>query len=439
MKKLIYIAYTFPPVSTGSAPMNLRLADIFIRNGWLPSVVTPDHTASLPTDPSLIALLPKEMNVIRSGKSGRLRKIKKSTPGQAVSAKTERKGLRKLILEVILQPDRYVTWVPRAIAAALGEIDRIGADLVITLGPPHSVHLAGLACSRLTGKPWIAYFGDLWAMDGYINWKSVSWVRRRLTPIIEKAVVKRADGIITTTDGSSRYFEQKYGDKCPPVQTLWNGVTLEERKKQWNQEGPRNPGDNLVITYTGFFMGNQTPEHFLRGMRMFLEKYPDSGFKFRVVGDFGAYADLPAKLGLKDSVEVLGAVPFTEVRKWQIDSDVLLLILRPQPGNELKNPSKTVEYLLARRPILAVTPEGDLTALIERLGAGYTATHDPASICASLEEIHRDIRAGKFKVLENPSDLDGDMDMDQGGRSMVEFLDSIVNASCLPPPPAQGW
>jgi glycosyltransferase involved in cell wall biosynthesis len=427
MKKLIYIAYTFPPVSTGSAPMNLRLADIFMRNGWLPSIVTLDHTATLPVDNSLLALLPEEMNVIRSGKSGRLRRRKSPLPGKTGSEKTERKGLRKLILEGILQPDRYVTWVPRAISATLREIDRTGAELIVTLGPPHSVHLAGLVCSRLTGKPWVAYFGDLWARDGYINWHSLSRARRFMTPIIERAVVRSADGIITTTDGSSRYFTEKYGGECPPVQTLWNGVTLEERKKQWNSEGPREPGDDLVITYTGFFMGNQTPEHFLRGMRMFLDKHPGSGFRFRIVGDFGAYADLPEKLGLKDSVDVIGAVPFTEVRKWQLDSDVLLLVLRPQPGNELKNPSKTVEYLLARRPILAVTPEGDLTGLIERLGAGYTATHDAGSVCDSLEEIQRDIRAGKFRVLSDPSDLDGDMDMDLGGRRMVEFLERIVD------------
>ena len=137
-------------------------------------------------------------------------------------------------------------------------------------------------------------------------------------------------------------------------------------------------------------------------------------------------------------MEILGTVPYTDVRSWQLDSDTLLLKLPPQPGNELKNPSKTVEYLLAGRPVLAVAPPGDLTALIDRLGAGYTASHDPDSICASLEEIHRDIRAGKFKVLEKPSDLDGDMDMDLGGRRMVEFLDRIVlenlkipNISCL--------
>ena len=85
-----------------------------------------------------------------------------------------------------------------------------------------------------------------------------------------------------------------------------------------------------------------------------------------------------------------------------------------------------------------MTPKGDLTALIERLGAGYTSTHDPDSICAALEEIQTDIRAGKFRVLKNPSDLDGDMDMDVGGRKMVEFNDRIANEYCFPPPPAPG-
>lgn len=406
--------------------MNLRLADIFMRNGWLPSVITPEHTGSLPVDPSLPSLLPEEMHVIRTGSSKRLSGSVSRAPVPASQGKMKRRGLRKLILEDILQPDRHITWFPRAAAAALREIRRTDADLIITLGPPHSVHLAGLACSRLTGKPWVAYFGDLWTMDGYIDWQAVSRTRRNLTPKIEKAVVTRADGIITTTDGSSRYFLDKYGVQCPPVQTLWNGVTLEERKRLWNTEGPRDPGDGLVITYTGFFMGNQTPEHFLRGMRMFLDMHPESGFRFRVVGDFGGYADLPDRLGLKNSVEILGTVPFSDVRKWQLDSDILLLILPPQPGNELKNPSKTVEYLLARRPVLAVAPRGDLTCLIERLGAGYTASHDAGSICTALEKIHEDIGTGRFRVLADPSDLDGEMNMDSGGREMVEFLNRIV-------------
>jgi hypothetical protein len=194
----------------------------------------------------------------------------------------------------------------------------------------------------------------------------------------------------------------------------------------WNREGPRDPGGSIVITYTGFFMGNQTPEYFLRGMRLYIDKHPESRLRFRIVGDPGVHSDMPARLGLADSVEILGSVPFKEVRRWQLDSDILLLLLPPQPGNELKNPSKTVEYLLARRPVLAVAPPGDLTDLIERLEAGYTATHDAESVCAALEEACMDIHSGRFRVLDSPSDLDGEMDMDAGGLNLIEFMERVI-------------
>jgi glycosyltransferase involved in cell wall biosynthesis len=272
----------------------------------------------------------------------------------------------------------------------------------------------------------VAYFGDLWALDGYIDWESASWARRRLAPLMERTVVSAADGIITTTDGSSEYFRTTYGHECPPVQTLWNGVPLAERDRSWNSKGLREPQDDIVITYTGFFMGLQTPEYFLNGFRLFLDRHPESRLKFRVVGDFGAFGSLPVELGLEGNIEVLGTVPFSQVRDYQLDSDILLLILPPQPGNELKNPSKTVEYLLARRPVLAVAPEGDLTSLIKDLGAGYTASHDPESVCSAIEQIHRDMAAGRQMILKQPGQLDGRMDMDRGGREMAAFLDRIV-------------
>ncbi|OPL19192.1 MAG: hypothetical protein AVO35_12125 [Candidatus Aegiribacteria sp. MLS_C] len=425
MRRLVFVAYTFPPVSTGSAPMNLRLADILVRNGWMPSVVTAERTGSMPRDPSLLELLPKEVRVIRTGGTAARGSGQAAGRGGTVTGAGGRRGLRKFVLETLLQPDRYVTWLPGAVPATLAEIDRVGADLIVTLGPPHSVHLTGMICSFLSGRPWVAYFGDLWALDGYVDWKNTSWVRRRLTPLMERAVVSGADGIITTTEGSSDYFRKTYDHECPPVQTLWNGVPLEEREMRWNRSGTRVPEDDIVITYTGFFMGLQTPEYFLRGFRLFVNRHPESRLRFRVVGDFGAFSDLPGELGLTDRVDILGTVPFAEVRELQLDSDVLLLILPPQPGNELKNPSKTVEYLLARRPVLAVAPEGDLTGLIEKLGAGYTASHDPESVCSAIEEIHRDLAAGRHRILGDPSDLDGEMDMDAGGRRIAAFLDRI--------------
>jgi hypothetical protein len=73
-----------------------------------------------------------------------------------------------------------------------------------------------------------------------------------------------------------------------------------------------------------------------------------------------------------------------------------------------------------------VAPEGDLTSLINDLGAGYTASHDPESVCSAIEEIHRDMSAGRHRILWEPSQLDGRMDMDRGGREMAAFLHRIV-------------
>jgi len=431
MRKLVYLAYTFPPVSTGSAPMNLKLARLFLANGWAPHVITPGVPGGLPLDPSLSDLLPEEVLVVRTGS-----RRPRSAGGPTAAAGTPqpvrgfrsrlRSRLRRFILGSLLQPDRHVTWLPAAVTAGVREVLRSKAEIIISLGPPHSVHLAGLACSLLTGRPWVAYFGDLWLLDGYIDWASLPRSRAFWSRILEGLAVRSADGIITTTDGSSSYFRGRYGTGCPPVFTLWNGASRAERQAFWNPAEVPPPGEELVITYTGFFMGNQSPEYFLRGLRLFLDRHPGRKVRLRIVGEMGTFSGLPAAMGLSDSVDIVGKVPFSEVRGWQLASHLLLILLPPQPGNELKNAAKTAEYLLARRPILAVAPEGDMTGLIRRLDAGYTSGHDADDICGVLEQAYDDLAAGRHRVLREPGDLDGVMDMDANGREMVRFLESLT-------------
>jgi hypothetical protein len=431
MRKLVYLAYTFPPVSTGSAPMNLKLARLFLANGWAPHVITPGVASGLPLDPSLDGLLPEEVQVVRTGRR-RVRSIGKAMAGTGTQSARKRfpgrlrDRLRRFILEVLLQPDRHVTWFPTAVTTGVREVLRSKAEIIVSLGPPHSVHLAGLACSLLTGRPWVAYFGDLWVRDGYIDWESLPSSRIYWSGVMEGLVVRSADGIITTTDGSSGYFTEIYGSDCPPVCTLWNGVSRAERQAFWNPAGVPPLGEELVITYTGFFMGNQSPEYFLLGLRLFLDRHPGRKVRFRIVGEMGVHSGLPRAMGLTDSVDIVGKVPFSEVRSWQLRSHLLLILLPPQPGNELKNAAKTAEYLLARRPVLAVAAEGDMTGLIRRLDAGYTAGHDAGSICSALEQAYEDLGSGRHKVLGDPGDLDGVMDMDGNGRDMVRFLESLA-------------
>lgn len=425
--RALYISYTYPPVSTGSAARHIRITRLLTRKGWRPTVITPGNPGGLPVDPSLEEMVPEGVRVVRRGRAGGGGNVGEKGEGRPSRL---RGALRRFVLETLIQPDRYAVWAPCAVVAAMREARSSGTDLIISLGPPHSVHLAGMICSALLKKPWVAYFGDLWLMDGNVDWASASPARRFWNRVLERLVVKRAHGIITTTEGSSGYFTSSYPGTCPPVATLWNGVTREEAAAAWNPEPPQALAGEMLITYTGFFMGNQSPEYFLQGMKLFQEKHPGRRVRLRIVGDLGAYSGLPERMGLSGSVELPGKVPFREVAAWQRSSHLLLVLLSPQEGSELKNPAKTVECLLARRPVLAVAAGGDLTGLVRELNAGYTAGHDADSVCAALESAWDEMSRGEFRVIRGPEALRGTvLDMDERGGRMVQFLEETASRS----------
>ena len=59
-----------------------------------------------------------------------------------------------------LQPDESVTWNLTAIPAAVRLVRSHRIDGVVTVAPPHSVHLVGAAVKRATGAAWLADLGE---------------------------------------------------------------------------------------------------------------------------------------------------------------------------------------------------------------------------------------------------------------------------------------
>ena len=429
MRKLIYVTYNFPPVSTGSAPRNLRLTGHLVRQSWKPTVITPSPKGALPVDSSLAEMIDPGVSVVRTGDGMEgHREDGRSRAERSVPYSPLRRRVRRFVLDTLLQPDRFVTWLPAAVISTVRQARRQNADLIMTLGPPHSTHLAGLAASMITGLKWVPYFGDLWLSDGLIDWEQVPHARRFWSEIMEEMVVGAADGIVTTTPGSSAYFRSTYGSACPPVQTLWTGLSADETREMGRTAPLPDMDDGLIVTYTGFFMGNQSPEYFLRGMKIFTSRNPGKSLKLRIVGDLGRYSDIPELEDLGDSVELVGKVPYREVPRWHSGSHVLLLLLPPQMGNSLKNPAKTAEYLASGRPILAVAPEGDMTDLLRRSGLGYISDHSPEGICRAIEEVWRDLESGEYRVLKKGTQIPPELDMGSGVKELVSFLEKVVSS-----------
>lgn len=437
LNRMFFIAYTFPPVSTGSGPRCVAFSRCMPEGGWTLIPVVAGNPVGLPLDDSLLDSLPPDVLASRMILRDPLGKF--ATPqdpsyeaGDRSIQHTNRllKTIRSLFRLYVLIPDKAVVWSMEAAKAVTQAAPESGARMIMSFGPPHSCHLAAMKASRRTGLPWVAHFGDLWTYDSLNEWQYVSAFSRMIQRKLEARVVLSADGILTTSASSSEYFEHTYGRRCPPTHFLPNGYDPEIMSP--GPEPDRRPGENFTITYTGFFMGTQTPEHFFEGLRLYFSRRPSSRLKVRIVGDLRSlHRDMPGRLGIADRLEITGQVSFARAREEQMAADALMVMYPPLPGSEVKNPTKLAEYLLARRSILAIVAEGELSRTIEDLEAGYSVPQDPELISGVLARMEDDWSAGRLRVVGDMDAVARMFDMRQGCRRLGLFLDQIASRGRL--------
>ncbi len=406
--------------------MVLNMSRYLPPAGWKPLVVTAESPRGMAaTAGDHGDLLPGDMVVRRvpePGLPGSSRGGGSSNSGRARTPGTLRRRLRRLLESWVLVPDRLALWRWKLVGEGVRLARAGGARAVMSFGPHHSLHLHALAVASRTRLPCVCFFGDLWLEDAYVSWPSHA--NRRIEAVMEARTVRTADGIVATTRGSADYFRRAYGPACPPVHVAPNAY---DPRRVTPAAGPPPDGEEMVITYTGSFFANQTPEHFLRGLRHFLDARPHARLRVRLVGAMEpAFAGLPVELGLEDLVEVPGPVDFRRVPRLQADSDLLLTMVPPLPGAGLKCSSKLAEYMRVGRPVMAVAPPGDMTGLVERLDAGYTCPPRPPAVAQCLARAYDDWLRGDMLGPADPGEVKRLLDARRVMRRMAEFLDAVA-------------
>jgi len=160
----------------------------------------------------------------------------------------------------------------------------------------------------------------------------------------------------------------------------------------------------LVITYVGYFNRDRSPKAFLEGLRKLLQREPESETKIRVNiygNGLGVYSNIVDELGLQNVVNDCGFVDRERVSEITAFSHVLLLVTSPQ--HKLFFPSKVVEYIVARRPILALlSPESEVVSLLKESGRDqWICSYDnPDQVADCLSRLYQLHEAGELtKIL----------------------------------------
>jgi glycosyltransferase involved in cell wall biosynthesis len=242
----------------------------------------------------------------------------------------------------------------------------------------------------------VAHFSDPWADSPYATPHQRAIWRR-----MEEDVVREAAAVVFVTGETVDLVMAKYPEE-------WRRKTFvvpHGFEPGRPHAAPSRRADRprpMRIVHTGrFYAGVRTPVALLQALAR-LRSSPsfDGALELSFVGPHtGEYAAQARTLGVSDLVGFVGRVSPAEATARAADADVLLVIDAPSRGPSPFLPSKLIDYLPLRKPILGVTPETGATAhLLRRLGCVVAPPDDTAAIERALAGLLGSWRSGTLGV-----------------------------------------
>lgn len=403
---LLLVTYHFPPSAASGSFRMLGFTRHLPKFGWNVSVVAPPSIPWEPVDPKLAAQVPPETTVFHAPYT----RPPLSAPFRTAAP--------------------YSWWLPSARGAVRRAVQAGRPDVLMTSGPPHTVHVFGLLMKRRYGLPWVADFRDPWVLTA--DAASVRTTRKRVTSALERAVMKNADLIVLNAPGARAALQDAYPEYADKMVSVTNGYDPE----LFQAVPPAAPSDGpITIVHPGQIYGGRDPRPFLDAVRAAEDARragTGAAFHVRLIGQTErAYLDLEREIqgrGLEQAVSLIGQVSYAEALREMCQAGVLLLL--DTVGRKIGVPAKLYEYVGAGRPVLALAePDGDLAWVLRESGVTYRIAppDDPAAIHRALAELAAVIKAGP---TERPSGPEGEkFSRESLARDLAERLDLCMASS----------
>jgi hypothetical protein len=376
VRRLLLVTRNFAPTSHVSVERAIKLVKYLPEFGWRPTVLTSRTAgAGLPSDARLLEQV-GDVEIVRSRAPEF--SLFYARPERRNDAAGQRGNSRrgKLHPKAWLVPDSQLLWYPFAVRAAMQRARQERWDVVLaTTFPPTAVLIAHTVAARLK-LPYVIDFRDSWT--GYhaapTRPKPLAELERRL----ETAMIRDAAAIVAV-DGHivEHALERLPPDRRPPCHVIQNGYDEEDFRGVEPEELPP-----FSIVHTGLLRRGPAP--LWEGLSQALRERPElrGHVHFWQVGfvDPQAVSELEAP---PEGVTVHRVPPVSqrEAIAYMLGADLLLL---EELGAIM--PSKTLQYLRAGRPILALLERGGVTR--EVLGsirqAHLVGREDPAGVAAVI-------------------------------------------------------
>jgi len=390
MKRVLLIAYYFPPQPKAGALRPAYIATHLSEFGWEATVLTRvfPGNADVPCE----VIMTPEIGTAPGAYVGAAAVPKKR------SARTEH--LRDLARSIIHFPDNRVGWLPSAVKRARDLLRSRRFDAVISTAPPITAHFVARLGIGTRPIPWIADYRDLWSgppRPYFSYFRPGASTRLAIDYWFERWVLRRANRITAPTENHRRALTENFSRLDAILIPNASDLSV------WAQIPMSTPCE-FRLCYTGkLYPTLRTPDLLFSSVARLRAENDPAGLaaRFSFYGeDPTLVAQAATKYGICDLVTIGGEVERPVALRAQRDAAVLVLIanttgsLDPIENN---NPgSKIFEYAGARRPILALGTNGNaLAKTIRETGLGHFA-YDETTCMSALRCLYADFLSGRY-------------------------------------------
>jgi glycosyltransferase involved in cell wall biosynthesis len=378
MKRVLIISYYWPPAGGGGVMRWLKMSKYLPEWGWQPVICTPENPDPSVIDESLLQEVPPESEILKvpiwepydlyrtlMGKPKNVR-FKAGHISEASNGSWKDK-FSVFIRGNFLIPDPRVFWVNPAVRFLKKYLKENPVDLIVSTGPPHSMHLVALKLKKHYPAPWLADFRDPWTDIDFYHQLRLTRLADKIHHKLEKKVLKTADVVTVVSPDIKRTTEALCGRS---VHVVYNGY---------------DPGDFgdidqvddsfFIISHFGAFNRDRNPTILWSAIADLCLERPSfkEKLKIKLVGQTDStIVNELGQLGLSGQLEIIPHINHKAGLKYLGQSAVLLLPLNNAPNAKGILPGKMFEYIALCRPILAIGPAGsDCEAIVLKAEAGY--------------------------------------------------------------------
>jgi hypothetical protein len=373
-KRILTISYYWPPAGGPGVQRWLKFTKYLPEFGYEPHVYIPENPSYPIIDPSLDKEVDSRIKIIKQPiwepykLAERLTKSNKDLKAGQFETFGKQGLLSKLSIYIrgnFFIPDARKFWIRPSLKFLESYLKKNQIEILITTGPPHSMHLIGLGLKEKNpALKWIADFRDPWTQISYYSQLRLSASSDQKHKELEKKVMQQADVVISTSYADKEGFEKLGARK---VVCITNGFDSEI-----SSENTRTP--RFTLSYIGMLETLRNPQNLWKVLEELVIQHPDfkDDFRLKFVGKISdsILEDLNES-SLQKNIVNKGYLSHSESVLEMNDSSLLLITNFPEEKSKGIIPGKLFEYLASGKNILSIGPENaDVKKILEQIQAG---------------------------------------------------------------------